>query len=108
MALVCSIELHINTSKWNFNIHGIYVVYARHIPQQHIYMEYYTWYIPTIYLVGVPWAGIRSLHRSRSGHGLAAVSHGAMVSRREDVVLTGPGWPGLRGARDPSRPKTRM
>jgi hypothetical protein len=31
----------------------IYVVYARHIPQQYIYMEF-TWYIQTIYLVGVP------------------------------------------------------
>ncbi len=29
------------------------MVYARYIPQQYIYMEY-TWYIPTIYLVGVP------------------------------------------------------
>jgi hypothetical protein len=53
MALVYSIELHINTWKWNFDIHFIYVVYARHIPPPYIYMEY-TWYIPTIYLVGVP------------------------------------------------------
>jgi hypothetical protein len=39
--------------KIEFDIHGIYVVYARHIPPPYIHMEY-TWYIPTIYLVGVP------------------------------------------------------
>ncbi len=56
MALVCHIELHINTWKWNFDIYCIHVVYARHILQQYIYMEY-TWYIPTIYLVWVPDVG---------------------------------------------------
>ncbi len=40
MALVCSIEIHINTWKWNFDINCIYVVYARHIPPPYIYMEY--------------------------------------------------------------------
>jgi hypothetical protein len=43
MSLVCCIELCITTWKWNFNIHCIYVVYARHIQQQYIYMEY-TWF----------------------------------------------------------------
>jgi hypothetical protein len=33
------------------------VVYARHIQLQYIYMEY-TWYIQTIYLIGVPDIGL--------------------------------------------------
>jgi hypothetical protein len=43
----CSIELplrimiNLNTGKWNFDIHCIYVVsYARHIQLPYIYMEY--------------------------------------------------------------------
>ena len=53
MAMVYSIELHINTWKWIFDIHSIYVVYTRYIKPLLIYMVY-TWYIPTIYLIGVP------------------------------------------------------
>ncbi len=51
VALVCSIEVHINTWKWKFNIHCIYVVYSRHILLPYIYLEF-TWYAPTLYLVG--------------------------------------------------------
>ena len=53
MAMVYSIELHINTWKWNFDIHSIYMVYTMYIQPLGIYMVY-TWYIPTIYLIGVP------------------------------------------------------
>ncbi len=53
MTLACSIELRINTWNGNFYINCIYVVYAIHIQLPYIYMEY-TWYTPTIYLVGVP------------------------------------------------------
>ncbi len=40
IAFVCSIELLINTWKWNFNIHCLYVVYAslRHTQQQYMYI----------------------------------------------------------------------
>ncbi len=53
MALVYSIELHINPWKWKFNIQCIYLVNTRYISHLGIYMVY-TWYIPTLYLVGVP------------------------------------------------------
>ncbi len=53
MALVYSIALHINPWFFFFNIQCIYLGYTRYIQPLGIYMVY-TWYTPSIYLVGVP------------------------------------------------------
>ncbi len=92
MAWVYYIETPRNTSKYNFDILGICIVYSTmYILRPYIYMEY-TWHILTIYHIGV--LDVPSGGEARAAPSVISASS---ISDAESASKSGRGLPLRRG-----------